>query len=225
MQLKVVAVDDEPDVLQSVKSLLQALECEVTAFADSREAVEHLQTHRIDGVFVDIAMPHLDGFEVARRVRASEINAKVPIVMLTGLSDAETMKKGFEAGVTVAARKPVNLEGLRKVVTVVRTAVLREKRQYERVPYATEVTCIVKDRRFTLRSLDVSERGMQLQGPSELAVGEDLELTFQIPQQRQAMSTKAKVLRVIPPDRVGVGFINMTPQFRQALLKYLLQQR
>jgi CheY-like chemotaxis protein len=225
MQLKVVAVDDEPEVLQSVKTLLQALECEVTAFSDSQEAVEHLETHRIDGVFVDIAMPNLDGFEVARRVRASNVNAKVPIVMLTGLSDAETMKRGFEAGVTVAARKPVNLEGLRKVVTVVRTAVLREKRQYERVPYQTEVTCTAKDKRFLLRSIDVSERGMQLEGSTELAVGDDIDLTFHIPQQRQPMSTKAKVLRVIPPDRIGTGFINMTPQFRQALLKYLLQRR
>jgi CheY-like chemotaxis protein len=225
VQLKVVAVDDEPDVLKAVSSLLQALECEVTAFADSREAAEHLETNKADGVFLDLSMPYLDGFELTRRIRSSELNSKVPIVMITGKSDADTMRKGFDAGVTVTTRKPVNLESLRKVVTVVRTAVLHERRQYLRVSFAAKVTCISKDKRLELTSLDISERGILLQGTTELQEGEELELSFHIPQQRQPMVVRGKVLRIVPPDSVGFAFINMSPTFRQSLMKYLLPRK
>src|SRR5437667_8853090 len=100
MALRIMVVDDGPAVLKLIKSLIDQLGCEVLAFADSREAARRVNTDKFDGVLLDGNMPHMDGFALTQKLRSSPANPGVPIVMLTGDGDIETMWKGFKAGIT-----------------------------------------------------------------------------------------------------------------------------
>jgi CheY-like chemotaxis protein len=95
-----MVVDDEPAALDLTKSRIETMGCEIQAMDDSRAAAERLETVKFEGALVDVVMPRLDGFELTKRIRRSRINREIPNVMLTGLDDVDTMRKGFDAGAT-----------------------------------------------------------------------------------------------------------------------------
>jgi two-component system KDP operon response regulator KdpE len=117
MRLKLLAVDDEPDILKMLQVMLELLGCEVVTFTDSRQAAAQLDSQQFDGIFVDGQMPVMSGFDLAKRIRHSDLNRDVPIVMLSGSVGSDV--KGYEPGedVTYFMRKPVDPRQLREIVT------------------------------------------------------------------------------------------------------------
>ena len=142
MSVRILVVDDKPEVLGLIKDTVAALGwCEVLPLVDSREVARYLESQKVEGIVVDADMPHLDGFEVTKQVRASQLNARVPVVMLTEENDIETMRKGFKVGITFFAAKPTNRERVYKLFNAVRGAMVNEKRRRHRLPYRTTVQC------------------------------------------------------------------------------------
>lgn len=117
MRLKLLAVDDEPDVLNMLQAMLELYGCEVVAMTDSRQAAEQLEAQHFDGAFVDGQMPSLNGFELASCIRRSKLNADVPIAMLSGR--VHDRVKGDEASgdVTYYIGKPIDLRKLKEILT------------------------------------------------------------------------------------------------------------
>src|SRR6266851_9775887 len=98
MALKVLVVEDDPPTLELMDEVLTSLKVEVCALGDSEQAAALVNQERFDGIFVDLQMPKVDGFELARRIRASSWNKSTPIVVVTGQDDTKTMQKAFAAG-------------------------------------------------------------------------------------------------------------------------------
>ena len=71
MQLKILAVDDEPVTLELFKSVVGSLGYEVVGLSDSREAAQRVMEEKFDMVALDVHMPGLNGFELTERIRAS----------------------------------------------------------------------------------------------------------------------------------------------------------
>src|SRR5271157_443399 len=116
MAFKILLVDDEPPILVLLKSMLESLGCEVVATDDSREAARLVNSRKFDGFLLDAIMPHLDGFQLTQAVRSSPSNRAAPVVMITGSDDAHTMRKGFQAGITLFLGKPISQERLAHLV-------------------------------------------------------------------------------------------------------------
>src|SRR5271157_6033759 len=136
-----MAVDDEAAILNLLKTQLESHGFQVIDVGDSREALNRLKEEKIDGLFVDVLMPHVDGFLLIQQARLSKLNRRVPIVMLTALDDAETMRKGFQAGANFFLGKPFTRERVYNLLGATRGAMLREKQRYTRLSYRTEVDC------------------------------------------------------------------------------------
>jgi len=211
-----MVVDDEPAVLKLIKGLIEQLGCEVLAIADSREAALRVNTDKFDGVLLDGNMPHLDGFALTQKLRSSLANSSVPIVMLTGDGDVETMRKAFKSGITFFLSKPVSLERLGALVKVMRGPILKEKGHDARLPLRATVTCELGAKRFEEESVDVSERGMLLEASGGAGVGEELNLEFAVPQVSQPLKTPVWVVRKEAPDRIALQFLNL--EFRARLV-------
>src|SRR5574337_43064 len=82
--------------------------------AESGEAgLAAFEAQRPDLVLLDVVMPGLDGFEVCRRLRAHPRLGHVPIIMLTGLEDTESIEKAYDSGATDFISKPINWALLR----------------------------------------------------------------------------------------------------------------
>ncbi|MDQ1675581.1 MAG: two-component system, OmpR family, response regulator [Actinomycetota bacterium] len=118
-EARLLVVDDEPNIVELLSASLRFAGFEVTTAANGPEAVEVARTFRPDLVVLDVMMPAMDGFAVARRLR--ETGARVPIVFLTARDAIEDKVTGLTLGGDDYVTKPFSLE---EVVARIR-AVLR----------------------------------------------------------------------------------------------------
>lgn len=224
MKIKIMAVDDELAILQLLKTQLESLGCEVQGIVDSREAAERLEVEKVDGLFVDFRMPHMDGFELTKLVRKSKLNRLVPIVMLTALDDAETMRKGFNVGINFFLGKPFTRERVYNLYVATRGPMRREKLRHIRLPYRTTVECAWgpnKEFHFKSGSVDISEGGMLLNPSGGLSVDQELDLSFSLPDHPQTLKVHARVVRNVPPDGIGLMFLSLDSREKEALQGYI----
>ncbi len=221
MSLKILVVDDEPQVLQYTKSLLQSLGYEVLALRDSRVATERIECEKFNAAFVDAHMPFVDGFMLVRHIRNSTSNGAIPIVMLTGFDDVDTMRAGFRAGVTFFQPKPIDTEKLAGLLRVMREPMLRERRSYVRLPLRTVVACAAGPHHFQAVSQNISEGGMMLEGTGGLSVGQELEVRFALPGLPGMLNPRVTIVRLEHGERMGVRFISLETEERKAIQTYI----
>ena len=221
MAMRLLVVDDDPEVLKIIKNVLQSLGYEVLALADSREAAERVNRQKFDGAFIDARMPHLDGVALTRHIRSSATNSSIPIFMLTAYDDVETMRAGFRAGITFFLSKPPDLHQLQGILKHMHAAMLKEKRSYVRLPLRTVVLCRAGEQQFTTASLNLGEGGMLLESSGGLGEGQDVELRFSLPQVPQALNPQARVVRKEPSGRMAVHFTALAPEERKAIQAFI----
>lgn len=102
--MKILIVEDERLLADSLKALLEKKGFQVEAVYDGETGEEYAQLGVYDLLILDVMMPKLDGYELARRVRASRCG--VPILMLTARSALEDRVQGLNAGADYYLTKP-----------------------------------------------------------------------------------------------------------------------
>jgi diguanylate cyclase (GGDEF)-like protein/PAS domain S-box-containing protein len=105
---RLLLVDDDVILRGMATTTLRHAGFEVTAVDSGEEGLLIFATEAIDLVLLDVMMPGLDGFEVCSRLRATSRGAQTPILMLTGLNDAESVDAAFRCGATDFITKPIN---------------------------------------------------------------------------------------------------------------------
>src|SRR5947208_10746808 len=110
--VKILVVDDERAVRESLRRALQLEGYEIELAADGREALSLLadEDPQPDAVILDVLMPGVDGLEVCRRLRAA--GNHVPVLMLTARDEVENRVAGLDAGADDYVTKPFALEEL-----------------------------------------------------------------------------------------------------------------
>jgi DNA-binding response OmpR family regulator len=103
----VLVVDDVPDNLALLHDALDAAGYTVLVATDGSSALQRAAQADPDIVLLDAVMPGLDGFEVARRLKAGPETAHIPIVFMTGLTDTEHVLAAFAAGGIDYVTKPL----------------------------------------------------------------------------------------------------------------------
>jgi DNA-binding response OmpR family regulator len=98
MSEKILLVDDDMDTLRLVGLMLQRQGYEVRAANSGPQALSMIQTEQPDLILLDIMMPDMDGYEVARRLRANEATTEIPIIMFSAKTQVDDKITGFEAG-------------------------------------------------------------------------------------------------------------------------------
>jgi len=111
---RILVVDDNVDAADSLALLLSFDRHEVHTVYDGIEAIEAAHERLFDVIILDIGLPQLDGYEVARRIRARK-NDSV-LVALTGYGQAEDLEQARAAGFDAHLMKPVALEELKRVL-------------------------------------------------------------------------------------------------------------
>jgi len=104
---RVLIVDDVPDNLALLHDALDEAGYTVLVAFDGQAALESASHQPPDVVVLDALMPGLDGFEVARRLKADPRTAAAPIIFMTGLSDTEHVEAAFAAGGVDYVTKPI----------------------------------------------------------------------------------------------------------------------
>ena len=118
--MKILIVDDDPDLIESVRLgfTLQWREVDVLGAVAGEAGLDAVERDQPDVVLLDVGLPDLDGFEVLRQIRAF---SDVPVLMLTSRDDSMDKVKGLELGADDYVTKPFNhLELTARVKAVLR---------------------------------------------------------------------------------------------------------
>ena len=110
--LRILIVEDQPDIRTMLKMLLELQGFDVEAAGDGERGVEMIEFQRPNVAFVDIGLPGIDGYEVARQVRSRPDNDDVFLVALTGYGQAQDREQAKEAGFDAHLAKPVDVNEL-----------------------------------------------------------------------------------------------------------------
>jgi len=115
---RILIVDDSRDGGESLATLLRVLGAEVALAHSGRHALDCVDTFKPDVVLLDIGMPGMDGYEVARRIRANPANRHISLIALTGWGQDEDRRRSVAAGFDHHLVKPADIEQLRQLLTV-----------------------------------------------------------------------------------------------------------
>jgi CheY-like chemotaxis protein len=105
---RVLVVDDNRDLADSLALVLRLWGHDVKVAYDGPEALDAAHERPPDVVFLDIGLPHLDGFEVAKQMRADPLLQRARIVAITGYGRDEDHRRSREVGIDLHLTKPVD---------------------------------------------------------------------------------------------------------------------
>lgn len=108
-----LVVDDDRAVCLLARTLLEDTGFTVEQASDGIEALEAFERLKPSIVLLDVIMPNMDGFTVCEKIRGAASGEHVPILMMTGLDDIESINRGYQAGATDFITKPINWAILR----------------------------------------------------------------------------------------------------------------
>jgi CheY-like chemotaxis protein len=117
MAHRILVIEDDPEFRELLSELLEGLGHHVAVAADGPNGVKKFLEFLPDLVLVDLGLPGIDGYEVARRIRASEPR-RVFLVALTGYGGPEVKALLSQAGFDRHLEKPIALEALSALVEV-----------------------------------------------------------------------------------------------------------
>ncbi len=103
--IRILVIDDHPNLRMLLRTTFEIIDVVVDEAGDAKEAMAQLSERVPDVIVLDIALPDVDGITLCRRLRANPPTADVPIVLLTGSSDASD-EEGRAAGASAFVRKP-----------------------------------------------------------------------------------------------------------------------
>jgi signal transduction histidine kinase/ActR/RegA family two-component response regulator len=118
---RILVVDDLHESAQTLARILRALGQEVATAHDGPAALTHVHEFKPEVVFLDIAMPGMNGYEVARQIRASDAIEPPTLIALTGYGQDDDRRRAREAGFDFHLTKPTSTEQLTSVLS--RTAI------------------------------------------------------------------------------------------------------
>ena len=114
---RLLVVDDEEFVRELLRDILEGENCDVCLAESGSEALSRFKESEFDGVFTDVGMPGMSGWELAREIR--RINTRIPIAVITGWGEAVGSHEQKEAGVDWVIAKPFTADRIAALVRAV----------------------------------------------------------------------------------------------------------
>jgi DNA-binding response OmpR family regulator len=118
MSKRILVVDDDENILNLERTILEQRGFEVTGAIGGAEALELLGKKTFDLVLLDVMMPEVDGFTVCRKIKEDPRLKDLPVIFLTAKGGGEALAEGFESGAVMYINKPFTAN---KLLTIVNT--------------------------------------------------------------------------------------------------------
>ena len=218
--LKLLIVEDDAPSLELMAEVFSNLKANVYAVGDSKKAADLVSMEKFDGIFVDLEMPKLTGFELARKIRYSPWNRST-LIVVTGNEEPSVMQRAFATGATFFLRKPIDRQKLSGLFLTVRGAMLENRRKSLRAPIHTDVACTVGSRTLNGRTWNLSRGGMQIE-TFGLKVGDMVHASFLLPGTSTMISVHGLVVWV-KAGRQGIQFTKMSYKNEEDIRDFMIK--
>ena len=222
LRAHILVVDDHAPTCELICEILCSAGMDADSLTNSAEAAARLGREKFHAVFLDMRMPPPDGIALARKVRASAVNASTVIVMITGEEDRTVMARAFEAGVEFFLFKPVERNKLLRLIRVTEGSIEREKRRFTRVRLSCKVSMESGDDRLDGTTLDLSLGGALVQSHAAFPSGTLVKLSLRLEAGTPPWRAEARVVRTLGTDCMGLQFENRGPMETNRLQEFLL---
>ena len=103
---RILVVEDEPNIVESLRFILEQAELDVEVVADGRTALARLGEGGVGAVLLDIMLPGMNGFEVLRAIRGDASLAGLPVIVLTAKGQPNDRRMAETIGATAFITKP-----------------------------------------------------------------------------------------------------------------------
>jgi CheY-like chemotaxis protein len=217
--LKLLIVEDDIPSLELMTEVFTSLQAQVRPVSDSEKAATLVNQERFDGIFLDLEMPHLNGFDLARLIRKSSWNKSTPIIIVTGRDDRQAMQEAFALGASFFLQKPIDRQKLSSLFRTVRGGLLENRRRHVRVPLQTDVTCDVGSRKVNGVTWNLSQGGMQVE-TGNLRTGDKVTLSFRLPVSDVTIDVAGTVVWA-GEKRQGIQFTEVSAQSLEAIRAFV----
>ena len=118
MAKQILVVDDDENILNLEKTILEQKGFDVIGAGGGAEALTLLGQRTFDLVLLDVMMPEVDGFTVCRKIKGDTKLKDIPVIFLTAKGGGEALAEGFESGAIMYINKPFTAN---KLLTIVNT--------------------------------------------------------------------------------------------------------
>ena len=118
---RILVVDDNRDAVDSLEMLLRMMGADVHSALDGAGALQAIAAHRPAVVLLDIGLPDMDGYEVARRARKQPGGEGLTLIALTGWGEEDDRRRSREAGIDHHLIKPVDFAALEELLRSLQT--------------------------------------------------------------------------------------------------------
>ena len=217
--LKLLVVEDDAASLELMTEVFRSLKADVVPVGDSEDAARRVNQEKFDGIFLDLEMPNLHGFDLARSIRKSSWNQSTPIIIVTGQDERETMRQAFAVGATFFLQKPVDRQKLSKLFRTVRGGMLENRRRSTRIPLRADVTCVVGSRTINGVSWNLSHGGIQVEA-GDLRPKDAVRLSFRLPVSGIVIEAAGTVVWG-DQKRQGIQFTNVSAKNQEAIRQFV----
>ena len=165
--MKILIIEDERALADSLKTLLEGKGFDVELAFDGETGAEYAMLGIYDLLILDVMMPNMNGYQVARQVRSRRCNS--PILMLTAKSETQDRIEGLNAGADYYLTKPFDS---RELLACINALLRRQGNQVDELSYGNTnldlasgmLVCGEKSIRLTAREFDVMRFLLQAQG-------------------------------------------------------------
>ncbi|EAL7342131.1 DNA-binding response regulator [Campylobacter jejuni] len=210
-ELIILVVEDEIKTRESLINVLSERFSKVIGAQDGDEGLKKFKKFKPDLVITDIAMPIMDGLDMAREIK--EISDDVPIVVLSAYSEKERLLRSIDIGIDKYLIKPVDIEELFKVLDCLvgekieanMLVKISEEYQFNK----TKRTLIHNGKEIVLTKKELAFISLLLKQPGVLVLHEDIKKNVWIGEHVSDTAVRTFIKRV--RDKVGEDFIKNVP--------------
>ncbi len=210
-ELIILVVEDEVKARESMINILSERFSKVIGAQNGDERLKKFKKFKPDLVITDIAMPIMDGLDMAREIK--EISDDVPIVVLSAYSEKERLLRSIDIGIDKYLIKPVDIEELFKVLDYLigekieanMLVKISEEYQFNK----TKRTLIYSGEEIVLTKKELAFISLLLKQPGALVLHEDIKKNVWIGEHVSDTAVRTFIKRV--RDKVGEDFIKNVP--------------
>ncbi|EAI0534407.1 TPA: response regulator transcription factor [Campylobacter jejuni] len=210
-ELIILVVEDEVKTRESMINILNERFSKVIGAQNGDEGLKKFKKFKPDLVITDIAMPIMDGLDMAREIK--EISDDVPIVVLSAYSEKERLLRSIDIGIDKYLIKPVDIEELFKVLDYLigekieanMLVKISEEYQFNK----TKRTLICSGEEIVLTKKELAFISLLLKQPGALVLHEDIKKNVWIGEHVSDTAVRTFIKRV--RDKVGEDFIKNVP--------------
>ena len=116
-KLKILVVDDEPDLVSTLQYRLERCGCKVTTAVNGKDGLEKAASEKPDLILLDTNMPVMNGHEMLERLRNHPDLKDIPVIMLTALCETQDITTASAYGITDYVTKPFDFTDLMEKIT------------------------------------------------------------------------------------------------------------